>query len=71
MILTLMGKTGDSIAPVALLGTHRTLPSSLAFSSGVLGTAGMPWAQTWGAAGGTEWVGSLGRQSGERCGSGG
>ena len=40
MIFTLMGKTGDSIAPVALLGTHRTLPSSLAFSSGVLGTAG-------------------------------
>lgn len=38
MIFTLMGYTGGSKASEALLGTHRTLPNSVTFLSGVLDT---------------------------------
>lgn len=65
MIFTLIRKTGGSEAPEALLGTHRTLPNSLVSLSGVLGTDG-------GAVRGMERVGggSLGREAGEKHGSG-
>lgn len=64
MIFTLIGKTGGSKAPEALLGTHRALPNSLVSLSGVLGINA-------GAARGMERVGggSLGREAGEKRGS--
>lgn len=54
MIFTLIGYTGGSKAPEALLGTHRTLPNSVTFLSGVPDTV---WGCPGHRHGELEWVG--------------